>query len=459
MSEKIIKSKQCSQCNISFDILEKDLEFYDKISPVFNWKKYNIPEPTLCPDCRQQRRLVWRNERNLYRRKCDLGGNNIISVFSPDKPYKVYDHKIWWSDEFDWIDYGKDFDSKKTFFEQFKGLDLTVPKLSIGIQNCENCDFTTDIWDSKDCYMSFRTHYCDNIIHSYRPNRSSNCVDCYQVKESENLYECFECDKCQNSKYLYKCNNSHSSYFLWNCTWCHDCILCYNQTNTSYCILNKNYSKEEYNEKIIELKKNTKIDFSIFNNSDTKNITTIGSENFNWNYIYNSENIYDSFNIYDSRDCKYCFWLHDVSDCYDVEFFWFNNLNHAYDSHVIWNGWKNILFWNSVVNNNTNIYYSENIYNNSENIFWCFWLDNKKYCILNKQYSKEKYEKLVPKIINNMKKDWEWWEFFPSNISPFGYNETIAMDYYPITSPQPSPLEEREFRGEVLTGLIMNNHH
>ena len=61
--------KICKQCNISFDITDKDLEFYDKISPVFNSEKFQIPTPTFCPDCRQQRRILWRNERKLYRRK------------------------------------------------------------------------------------------------------------------------------------------------------------------------------------------------------------------------------------------------------------------------------------------------------------------------------------------------------------------------------------------------------
>jgi len=31
-----------------------------------------------------------------------------------------------------------------------------------------------------------------------------------------------------------------------------------------------------------------------------------------------------------------------------------------------------------------------------------------KYCILNKQYSKEEYEELVPKIIEHMQKTGEW---------------------------------------------------
>jgi hypothetical protein len=79
MQEKIVETKSCKQCNSTFEITDKDIEFYDKISPSFpspdsiesGLKKFSIPTPTLCPDCRQQRRLSFRNLRNLYKRKCD----------------------------------------------------------------------------------------------------------------------------------------------------------------------------------------------------------------------------------------------------------------------------------------------------------------------------------------------------------------------------------------------------
>jgi hypothetical protein len=29
--------------------------------------------------------------------------------------------------------------------------------------------------------------------------------------------------------------------------------------------------------------------------------------------------------------------------------------------------------------------------------------------------------------------DGEWGEFFPPSLSPFGYNETVAQEYYPLT--------------------------
>jgi hypothetical protein len=66
-----------------------------------------------------------------------------------------------------------------------------------------------------------------------------------------------------------------------------------------------------------------------------------------------------------------------------------------------------------------------------DNLFGCWGLRNKSYCIFNKQYTKEEYEKEVAKIIAHMQSTGERWEFFDPSLSPFGYNETVAMEYYP----------------------------
>ena len=104
-NEKVVEIKTCEQTGKQFEITDKDLEFYDKISPIFNEKKYSIPTPRLCPDARQQRRLSFRNERKLYKRKCDATGKDIISIYSADKPYTVYNQDFWWSDNWDPMGY------------------------------------------------------------------------------------------------------------------------------------------------------------------------------------------------------------------------------------------------------------------------------------------------------------------------------------------------------------------
>lgn len=53
--------------------------------------------------------------------------------------------------------------------------------------------------------------------------------------------------------------------------------------------------------------------------------------------------------------------------------------------------------------------------------------------ILNRAYSQDEYEKLCGKIIDHMRQSGEWGEFFPTSLSAFGYNETVAQEYFPMT--------------------------
>ena len=140
---------------MSFTITDKDIEFYDKMSPIFNEKKYQILTPTFCPDCRQQRRLTRRNERKLYKRNCDASGKQIISNYSEDKPYKIYDQKIWRSDKWDPMEYSQQYDFSKKFFQQFDELMKNVPQCSLTNFNNDNSDYANYMNDSKNCYLDF----------------------------------------------------------------------------------------------------------------------------------------------------------------------------------------------------------------------------------------------------------------------------------------------------------------
>lgn len=120
--------KQCASCKQLFSITDDDLLFYDKISPIIGTIKYPIPTPTLCEKCRSIRRLSHRNGRTLYQRKCDGTGENIISIYHPDLPFPVYSVEHWYSDKWDALAYGKDFDFNRTFFEQFQEISQSVPR-------------------------------------------------------------------------------------------------------------------------------------------------------------------------------------------------------------------------------------------------------------------------------------------------------------------------------------------
>jgi len=95
----------------------------------------------------------------------------------------------------------------------------------------------------------------------------------------------------------------------------------------------------------------------------------------------------------------------------------------------------------SVVYSSNDIEYCFNCHGCS-NLFGCLGLRSKKYCILNKQYTKEEYEKIIPEIkkqmmdmpyIDKKGRVYKYGEFFPAELSTFCYNETQAQDYFPIS--------------------------
>jgi hypothetical protein len=79
---------------------------------------------------------------------------------------------------------------------------------------------------------------------------------------------------------------------------------------------------------------------------------------------------------------------------------------------------------------------------NSKNLFCCVGVRKGEYCILNKRYTKEEYEALLPKVMQHLSdmpytdssgRVFSYGEFFPVELSPFSYNETIAQEYFPLT--------------------------
>lgn len=214
-SDPILEWSVCVVSGAEFPIFQSDKDFLKKISPTFAGQKFQIPLPTLCPEEREKMRLAMRNERHLYRRKCSASGKDIISNYSPDKPYKVYDREVRWSDQRDPMDYGRDIDFQKTFFEQYRELYVQVPRPSSITVVVERSDYNNHCGYLKDCYMCFdvgRLEDCLYVSRSYYDTYSmdlsftGHCEQCY------NLTESYECNRCTHSLMLSSCSSCHRCY-------------------------------------------------------------------------------------------------------------------------------------------------------------------------------------------------------------------------------------------------------
>jgi len=403
MQEKNIETKIC-KCWVQFEITDKDLEFYEKISPVFWWEKYLIPAPTLCPDCRHQRRLSFRNERNLYKRKCDATGKNIISAYSPNKLYKVYDQNEWWSDKWNALDYWIDFDFSLGFFEQFLELRDKVPRMSLINSFSENSEYTNHSYYNKNCYLCFEAWHNENCIYNTSIKNSINCIDCEICNDSEHCYECQNINKCQKCFFSMNLKDCFNCYYSIDCVWCKNCYASNNQYNKEYILFNKQVSKIEFEDFINNQNLNKNLSLEDFPKRIVKNLNLVNCDNCFWDNLIDSKNtygVYDSTNI---ENIKYSWKINSWKNSYDYDIWW-ENCENMLEDHCCWENSYNVLFTNISWGNLKNIFYCDYCFYSS-NLFACSGLKNAEYCIFNKQYTKEEYEILAPKIIEHMKKTW-----------------------------------------------------
>jgi len=431
-----MEEKNCKQCGQYFKVSDEDLKFLEKISPALNGKTYLISPPTFCHDCRTRRRMNFRNERHLYQRKCDLTGEEIVSVYSPDKPFKVFANSAFKSDKWDPMSYGVDFDFSRGFFEQFRELMEKVPRQANNTIFNENCDFCNQTWHSKDSYMSFNLGYGERCFYNNEAFYVKDCVDVFDVRNCEFCYMLFDCGGCHSSTFLEHSKDCSDCHFSYDCAGCHNVVLSTGLKNKQYFIRNKQYSKDEYLKIIEELKVNTrsgqvalKKEFDeIKKNAIHKQNHNIKSENCIGDYIIESKDCQDCYNIFKSENCERVSNIDaEGKDCRDQNYI--AECELCYEGTSI-AGYHNILcvFMG---------YGQDNLYcnfcDNCKNCFGCVGLTRKEYCVFNKQYSRDEYEKLVAKIIEKMQSTQEWGEFFPAKISTFAYNESVAQDYFPKT--------------------------
>ncbi len=432
--------KVCSLTETVFEVTPEDLEFYYKVSPTLADKKYLIPAPSLCPRARVQRKLTWRNERTLYRRKCDYSGKEIISTYSPEAAFLVYEHKIWASDCWDALEYGRDFDFSRTFFEQFKELLQEVPVCSLmHRQEEQNCPYTNYVSGNKNCHYIFNASANENCFYSTYLQRCRDISDCFFVFDCELCYECIDCAKCYALKYSQECEGCFDSEYLIGCLSCNNCLACVSLTRAEYCILNQQYSKEDYHSVLEKIKSNPAWRKSISEQLQALSAVTphkyysgINNDNFSGDHIFNCKNTFDCFDVTNLEDCKNCIWLHKAKDCQDC-YAWGLKGELGYEDHLCGDNFYQCIFCENCWNNVSNLSYCRDCHSGSSYLFGCIGLGRKKYCIFNKQYSEEEYYQLAAKIILHMQETKEWGEFFPQNLSPYGYNETVAAEYFPLS--------------------------
>lgn len=369
-------------------------------------------------------------------------------MYPADAPFPVYCRPCWWSDNWDSSSYARDFDPKRPFFEQFQELFNAVPRPGIINQgNIVDSDYTNRVTDQRSCYLLFGSIDDEYCRYGAWMNYCKDCSDCYNIHKCEKCYDCLDCFQCYRLRYSQECNDCTDSYFLYNCRNCQDCFGCVNLRNKRYCIFNEQYTKEEYFAKLASFQMGNSLMLEGLRNKfealKRQHIVPalIGYHNANvsGNWIENCKNTFQSFNVTNVEDGKYCFSVVDAKDVMDY-CQWGASSEKVYEAINCGRQCANLRFANECWDQVINAEYVMNCHSSKE-LFGCIGLRKKQYCILNKEYSPEEFQKLAALIRAQMAKlpyqdkkgrVYGYGEYFPAELSPFAYNETIAQEFFPL---------------------------
>lgn len=359
----------------------------------------------------------------------------MISCYAPDSPFKIFTRDEWWSDDWDAMAFGQDFDFSRGFFEQFYELQLKVPRPPLINNKSDNSDFCNFVDGNKNCYLLTAANDNQDCYYGTLMANNKNIVDGMWMMDSELCYECIDCHHCYNLRFSQSCENCSDSSFLLNCRGVKNSLFCVNVRNKEYFIFNKQATREEYERICKEIAGSFSKYQELFQRFNTlkqqftvrKGSNIVASENCTGDSIYHSQNVHHGFDIFTSKDCAY---LHDGlkgSDCFDVCYY--DRVQFCYESNSLMGyGYR----FTNFCRDSYDLFYCDNCHG-CRNCFGCVGLRKKEYCIFNKQYSKEQYEELIVRIIRHMEARGEWGEFFPIQYSLFPYNESIAQDFAPLT--------------------------
>jgi len=405
----VASSKQkCITCGKDFLVIEQEANFLSE---------QGYPLPIECSYCRQDRRISLRASRNLVKDKCANCHQDIIvsdnylkfkfKLFC-DQCYKQYNsnHDNIITDLSKRKDLSQDqiFNNFDSFYQEYLRLLTTFPRLytsSTHSVNCVNGQYNVNCKNLLSSFDNFDSQDSAYINSCYLINDS---IDCDYSYESSNSYNSVDLDKCSNCAFINYGDHLTDCYYCYVCSRSHHLFGCIYLTDKAYCIFNRQYSKEEYEKQVSELKKLPPDQIfpkvqELLDNSFLTKSKVYQSENSDYgNYVVYSKNLYLCFDAFNSEDCGY---LYDTGYCVNC---W--DMSRSHGSQVVYEGIEADQVFKSG--------YAHDCYKCSEsflindctqveNCFGCTCLYKKKNCILNRQFSPEIYKQITEKLFVQLK--------------------------------------------------------
>jgi len=439
LNELVLHTESClwkgkhEYCEGDFEITSEDIEFLRMLF---------VPPPKYCPTCRRIRRLVHMNLSKLFKRHCNALGHDeqMISIFPENASIPVVDYQYFIGDQFNPFLYGRDFKSGESplnhFFDFRK--EIPMPSLLNRDPSSVNSEYSNGGRNNKNCYFTSGCYNVEDAWYSGLISLSKNIMTSRALRESEWASYSVYSEHIYKSSYIYFSKNITNSMFLYDSKNCDQCFGGVNLRNRKYVIWNEQKTKEEYEEfikNITPFKRSDLLKYKEELLSLTKSLPinstrNLASENIFGTVISNSKNLFDIVEAKNSENVRHADGIMNHKDSMDLLFSG-GHSHHLYQTCNIGSESSYVKFSISSKFCTT----SEFIFNSKllTNCFMCIGLQNKSFCILNKQYTEEEYFPLVDEIKYEMLSRGEYGEFFDLQFSAQAYNFSMAGAYYPLS--------------------------
>ncbi len=310
----------------------------------------------------------------------------------------------------------------------------------------ENAEFSNFVRNTKNICLAYSAVDSENVAYSSNITDLKDCFDVLYLQKSELCYENIDGSGNYRSAFLHNSHGCVESSFLFDCANCKNCFMSSGLRNKSYVFRNKQLTKTDYEAQVgkinlgsYETLRQMEEEYrkiavgSLHKFSNQTKASDCTGDN-----IWNSKNVTSGFGVHEVENVKFVGRAFNLKDSYDIYGSSGKELN--YESVVTgWSTSKTAFCTDSDAAREMRYCHW---CHSSSNLFGCIGLRSKQYCILNRQYTKEEYEALVPKIIEQMNampyvdargRVYKYGEFFPPELSPFAYNEALSQEYFPLT--------------------------
>ena len=420
-------------CEGEFNINDEDIEFL---------RLLRVPAPSYCPTCRRIRRASFMGNNRLFKRTCNVPGHmeSIISILPEECPFPVYDYMYFISDEFDPFSFGIDWDKDVNPMELLSSLRKNFPMPSFLNRDSLslNSDYSNGGRNLKNGYFAFGSFDSENVWYSSLALKSKDIMDSRAIRHSEFVYNSLDTDYAYKSSFIYFSTHIVECMFMFDCRNCDYCFGCVNLRNKKYHIYNEQVTKEQYE---LFLKSITPITrdnlheykerfWSLVKSLPLNASHTVGSRDVTGISISNSNNVHDIVDSNKSEHVRHADSIMSHKDSMDVLFSG-GHSHHLYETINIGSeaSWVKFSVSSKYCTDSEYIFNSKNL----SNCFMCFGLQNKSYCVLNKQYEPDEYYKIVDDIKSELIRRGEYADGLNLSFSAQPYNFSLAHSNYPLT--------------------------